>query len=288
MSYSNAVTYIIRKRYSCRSYTIEPIAKEKIAHLERFIESHLNTPGNTTIRAKLVVANEEEQNARKKLGTYGVIQHPAAFIIMAVAKAENALFDVGYALEKAILCATDLGLGSCWIGGSFHKSHFSKRIAAREHEIVPAVVSLGNIASKTTIIDSFLRFAAKAKTRKSWEEIFFHNDFDTPLSSGKADKYADVLEMVRLAPSADNNQPWRIVKARDKNIFHLYLRRSKSAMKREKLLKLADLQKIDVGVAMSHFELTAHELKLNGAWRQSDPGIQVNDKFCEYVITWIG
>ena len=46
-------------------------------------------------------------------------------------------------MEKAILYATGLGLGSCWLGGTFRRSRFAERISARSDEIVPAVASLG-------------------------------------------------------------------------------------------------------------------------------------------------
>lgn len=56
--------------------------------------------------------------------------------------------------------------------------------------------------------------------------------------------------MARLAPSAVNKQPWRIVVADNK--AHFYLKRSKGFGHEGKL----DMQMIDMGIALCHFALT--------------------------------
>jgi len=62
---------------------------------------------------------------------------------------------------------------------------------------------------------------------------------------------------VRLAPSAVNRQPWRMVVMDD--VVHFYLQRAKS-LGGGKL----DMQKIDMGIALCHFELMAKELGFKG------------------------
>ena len=51
---------------------------------------------------------------------------------------EKNLEDFGYTMERIILFATDLGLGTCWLGGSFTKSRFAEKISANGSERVPA------------------------------------------------------------------------------------------------------------------------------------------------------
>jgi len=60
--------------------------------------------------------------------------------------------------------------------------------------------------------------------------------------------------MVRIAPSASNKQPWRIVKI--EGAWHFFLERTKGYGDGIifKLLKLADIQRLDMGIAMCHFE----------------------------------
>ena len=97
----------------------------------------------------------------------------------------------------------------------------------------------------------------------------------------------DPLEMVRWAPSASNKQPWRIVRIGD--AWHFFLQRTKGYGKGTllfRMLRLADLQRVDIGIAMCHFELTARSLGLSGRWSIEDPKLKMAEN-TEYTITWI-
>jgi hypothetical protein len=90
------------------------------------------------------------------------------------------------------------------------------------------------------------------------------------LPEGASGRYLEPLEMLRLGPSASNRQPWRVVKEQGRDIFHLYLRRSKG---HDKLIKAVERQRIDMGIAMSHFELTVRELGLGEQWEEMAPSL---------------
>jgi hypothetical protein len=91
--------------------------------------------------------------------------------------------------------------------------------------------------------------------------------------------------MVRGAPSASNKQPWRIVRVgRD---WHFYLERTPGYWGRSKrLVQIADLQRVDIGIAMCHFDLAAREEGLQGKWQVADPGIELGGHLLEYRATW--
>ena len=75
-----------------------------------------------------------------------------------------------------------------------------------------------------------------------------------------------------MAPSASNKQPWRVVRRGDD--WHFYLQRTKGYGKGSALfavLRLADLQRVDLGIALCHFELAARELGLAGEWVLDEP-----------------
>jgi hypothetical protein len=48
-----------------------------------------------------------------------------------------------------------------------------------------------------------------------------------------------------------------------------------------------DLQRVDMGIAMCHFELTAKELGIVGKWKISDPGSISVPQDTEYVVSWV-
>ena len=48
-----------------------------------------------------------------------------------------------------------------------------------------------------------------------------------------------------------------------------------------------DLQRVDMGIAMFHFEQTARELGMKGSWSVADPGISPLPSMTEYVVSWV-
>jgi len=80
------------------------------------------------------------------------------------------------------------------------------------------------------------------------------------LPENAAGRYREALALVRLAPSASNKQPWRVLYESKKNVFHFFLKRSRQY----KIMGISHLQDIDLGIAMSHFEMAARELALQG------------------------
>ncbi len=99
--------------------------------------------------------------------------------------------------------------------------------------------------------------------------------------------FATVLDMVRWGPSASNKQPWRILNVG--GIWHFYLQRTPGYGKESmlgRLLGVADVQRIDMGIAMCHFELSALEMGVSGRWSVSAPsGIKLPPN-TEYVVSW--
>jgi hypothetical protein len=285
VQYNQPITDIIRRRFSCRSFVPGSIEPDLRGQLSKLLAESTIGPLSTPVRFELAAAGEQDLAALKGLGTYGFIKGASGFIIGAAGQGENNLEDYGYLMERVILLATDIGLGSCWLGGSFNKGNFSRKISLKEDETIPAVAAVGYIADKRRWLDSLVRRSAGSDTRLPWASLFFNGTLRTALPFEAADDFATPLEMVRLGPSASNRQPWRII--RDGAHWHFYLQRTPGYGERNKsLLKLADLQRVDVGIAMCHFELTARELGLSGEWKHLNQMIEKPDEQTEYVITW--
>ena len=283
MEYSRSIIEIIKERSSRRSYTPQPVEAEKLGALSDCFAALEGPFGG---RARFVILDttgwgEQKINA---LGTYGTMQGARLFIVGIIRRGEHDMEDFGYQFEKIILRATDLGLGTCWIGGIFNRSRFADKAGVREDEVLPAISPLGYPTQKRSVTDSIIRWSAGSRNRSPWRQLFFHGSFEMALTEGAAGRYLDPLEMLRLGPSASNRQPWRVVKEQGKDIFHLYLRRSKGY---DKLIKAVDLQRIDMGIAMSHFELTARELGLGGRWEKMAPSLNPLPERTEYIRSWI-
>jgi len=104
-------------------------------------------------------------------------------------------------------------------------------------------------------------------------------DFDTPLSGKRKDEIADLIEMVRWAPSAVNKQPWRIVCTEDGR-YHFYEKKDKGYAGDA----TGDLQKIDVGIALCHFVLGLEEQGIKSEVVINDPGIRLPEGV-EYIAS---
>ncbi len=272
----------IKKRISCRAYKLDHLTDSDQQKLKDLLSKNVETPFGNSVRFELVDLGEKEHDEIKTLGTYGFIKGAKTFIVGAVSKGNFALEDFGYCMEKNILAATYLGLGTCWLGGTFNRSASASRINKRENEVVPAITPVGYPRDKKSIMDSTIRFFVNSSSRKGWEQLFFDGDTSSCLTRTAAGKYELPLECVRIGPSASNKQPWRIIKEKDKEVCHFYLSRTPGYAEKYPGVSLQD---IDMGIAMCHFEVAIRELNQRGRWKI----LQIpQQKLLEYIVSWVG
>ena len=286
MEFSQPVIDIIKSRKSVRSYNGLLLNEAEKIKIFNFLNLKQQSPFGTELRLQFIDASGIDPAQLKRLGTYGFISGAKYFIAGAFKKGKDLndgsnYVDYGYCFERTVLFLTDMGLGTCWLGGTFNKGEFSKKIFTGTEEIVPAVSPIGYPAKKSTTKGKLLRRFAGSEKRKPWSQIFFNGDFTKPLEEKETGNYKDALEMVRIAPSASNKQPWRIVFQKDKNTFHFFIQRSKSYLTAYK-----NLQKTDLRIAMCHFELTCNELGIKGSWVENQPVILNLPDLCQYIISW--
>lgn len=275
----------IRKRYSCRTYSAEPLQKDHLATLSEFLETLQRGPFGSSARFSIIASTHDDQHALKGLGAYGSVKDPQAFLVGAIETTSTSLEEYGYLVEQAVLKATELGIGTCWIGGIFTRSRFAERIQLSENEHIPAIVAMGYESEDAR--NGFIRRTVKGFQRLQFEQLFFDTNYGTPIQRDSAQQYTQPLEMLRLAPSASNKQPWRVV--RQERSWHFYLQRTKGYGKGSLLfsvLRLPDLQRVDMGIAMCHFEFTARALGLHGSWIHHTPPL-AHPESAEYIVTWI-
>ena len=87
--------------------------------------------------------------------------------------------------------------------------------------------------------------------------------------------------MVRLAPSASNKQPWRIL-LKD-GAFHFYEYKEPGYSDRFPY----DIQRVDMGIAAAHFDFSVKEKGIKGVFNtSSEPELEL-PAHMEYVFSWI-
>jgi len=278
-----AMIEAINKRVSVRTYAHRPLEEDVKEKLRDLLQHQKPGPFGNAVRFALIDLSDQDKNEISHLGTYGVIKGASLYVAGVIGETRGGMVDLGYCLEKVILEITILGLGTCWLGGTFNRAGFARRLGTSRNEAVPAITPVGYPAARRSILDRFFRRMAGSDNRKPWSHLFFEADAKTPLTKEATGPYATAFSCLRLAPSASNRQPWRVVKAADTGPFHFYVERTPGF---GQMMRAADLQLVDMGIAMSHFDLAAAETGLAGIWSESDPGI--DGAGWEYVMTWSG
>ncbi|MCL1938509.1 MAG: hypothetical protein FWF52_08975 [Candidatus Azobacteroides sp.] len=258
---------LIKQRKSVRTYTSEPLSREHTDEIAHFIE-RTKVPFGVKARVEFIHTGQNDQKVQ--LGTYGWIDGASDY--MALIYEESPLGGEGsaYWFEQVILFCTGLGLGTCWLGGSFSRKDFKKQVRLEANEKLRIVSPVGYPASKKRLLESIIGADKHHQSRKPFGAYFYYRQFTTPLTEEMAGIYAQPLEMVRIAPSANNAQPWRIVW--DEENFHFY---------RTPSFGFSD---IDMGIALCHFEQSCRELGLSGRFETENIP---SNKNMQYVISWI-
>lgn len=262
---------MIESRRSVRTFDGKSIDDKRMKQMKEYIEG-VSNPFKVDVLLKMFDAE------KYSLSSPVIIGEPS-YIMGLVPSVHFAEIAYGYTLEKVVLFAKSIGLGTVWLGGTFNRDHFHDAVGIRENEIMPCVMPVGVPANKMSIREILMRKGAGSDSRNKFSKMFFNGNFDVPLTEDAAEKFLNPLKMVRLAPSAMNKQPWRVV-VKGKYV-HFYKKADKGFNK-----SYGDIQKVDMGIALCHFDLTAKEEGIKGEFIVKVPGITVQNDI-EYIISYV-
>ena len=270
---------LIQSRKSERNFSNQSIKNEELEVMIKDI-NNFEGPFNESVRVELIVKDKDLNSSDEKLGTYGVIKGAKYYLAAIANRNEQSLFELGYVVEKAILYLLDKNLGTCWLGGTFQRGKFGEKVSFEQGEYLPIIIPFGYSKGKQSITDKVVRLVASSDKRKPWSEIFFSETLDKPLSQDMAGKYESALEAVRLAPSASNKQPWRVIKTAIG--FEFYLKPTQGYSDKLSF----NIQEVDIGIAMAHFELVVKEEFKEGIWEINKGDSSKSKSELVHVATW--
>lgn len=260
---------LVRGRRSVRTYEERPVSRQELDELCAFL-AEVHNPYGLPVEFRLLDGTKRKLSCPVVVGT-------DLFVGAKIKRAPCFNEAVGYSFELLVLYAQSLGLGTVWVGGTMDRAAFEMAMELDEDEVMPCMSPLGYPAGKMSLRETMMRKGVKADERMAFGELFFDGSFAFPLTREKAGKLGHPLEMVRLGPSAVNRQPWRIVLA--DHAAHFYLKRAKGFGG-----GTIDMQKIDMGIALCHFDLAAREAGFTPRFVQSDPGLAAEG--LEYIATY--
>ncbi|MCR4739779.1 MAG: nitroreductase family protein [Lachnospiraceae bacterium] len=255
----NDLKEIIKGRKSVRTYDGQKLSDEHLRLIREFIETITN-PFDISVDFVLM-------DAKKNGLSSPVLSGEPMYAAGKVLKKPYADVAFGYSFEKLVLYAGSLGIGTVWIGGTMKRELFEKAAGLKEGEMMPCVSPLGYPADKRSLKETMMRKGIGADSRIPAEKLFFDGAWGNPLRPDK--EMADILEMVRLSPSAVNKQPWRIIL--NDGMYHFYEKKDKGYVNDA----TGDLQKIDVGIALCHFCMGLEDAGKNAEISISDPHIEI-------------
>ncbi len=270
------VKEVIKRRISNRTYEERSLTEEDKKKLLEF-NSTLTNPFGVEVKVQYI--SKEKGADDVQLGTYGTIKGAKDFLAITVKDQPYAMEAIGYQFENLVLYATDIGIGTVWLAGTFKRKDFINAIEIGEDDLFPCICTLGYPAQKQSFLEKITKASLGSKKRKDWDKLFFLDDFTKVLTKADAGIYEDALEMLRLAPSATNSQPWAVVK--EGNKFHFFCNYKNTLNDDVKKIK-----HIDIGIALSHFHQTAMSKGLNGNLQIEDIGFSIPDNM-HYVLSYI-
>ncbi len=278
MEINFSVEEAVSKRYSVRNYQEKEVETEKLNLIKDFI-NNLDNPFGSKINFHYL-ENSNMKN-QEQLGTYGVILGAKQYIGTTITLESGSLEALGYEFEALVLYLAHLDLGTCWLGGTFDRGGFAEAMNVNEGEIFPIITPYGYASDSKHEMEIKMRKMIQADHRKEWNELFFKDNFNSLITKDEAGELAFALEMVRLAPSASNKQPWRIVVINGNCHFFEYKEPGYSDR------FIYDIQRIDMGIAAAHFDFSVTETNINGHFDTNlNPNIELPENI-EYAFSWI-
>ena len=241
-------------RHSVRTYSDTPMPSDisaQVAEIAAKVRQPL--PGQD---ARLVLIGTD---IKEKIGTYGLFKGSRQYLALVYKDFDGlSAVNAGMVGEAAVIAMTQLGLGTCWLGGTYSKGTVADIVKPAEGERIAALIAFGLPASRESLTSRLMSKFAGSKKRKSFGQLF---------KTGDNSAYDEALELMRLAPSAVNEQPWRAFVAGDGIDFYSD--------------GTGGFRLLDMGIGLYHFSLGAgsgHFEARTGATPR---------EHLQYILSWV-
>ena len=223
----------IRERHSVREYDGKPLARAEFDALGAVVEECARESG---LDIQLVGDNPEVFNVIARFGLIRGCRTHVAFVVDD-AKARGVADDeaIGYWGQKIVLAAQDMGFNTCWCALCSRKK--SRAVVAPGKKI-RLIIAVGH--GKTQ------GFSRKTKSVEALSSV----------ECAKAPVwFAAAMEAAQLAPTAMNNQNFKITLLSDGKTVRIDAPKS-------------GLNVIDEGIVRCNFEIAANEAGADWRWER--------------------
>jgi hypothetical protein len=206
---------LIRSRRSCRSFQSRKLTSADYRELMESVRLHREAPmiGQSPIRFEYVSA---------PLTVWPVVGATEFLVAIAPIKYNRlAVIDVGRSLQKIVIDATRMGLGTCWIGPGADHASIERHLGSRYNPKEDHIICICAIGYKSWYLPVFLRFMQLQFHRRLPLSSLFYADarFKEPLNMNAYpfNRFGRNYEICQWSPSSYNGQTTRCAAGMEQN-----------------------------------------------------------------------
>lgn len=196
---------ILEKRHSVRSFQKRELPTDIINKLRSevtYINSH-----ESGLNFQLAFGDGAPFEGFKR--SYGMFRNVTNYLVAVIDPTfKYAEERAGYWAENFVIELVKLGLGSCFVGGTFSRNDVSARVEV--YEKIPFVVAFGYPDVKNTSFIGKVTTAFAHRKEKSLESFLINPEETRAVATSEGINLELVLKAVKCSPSALNKQPVRI------------------------------------------------------------------------------
>ncbi len=206
---------LMRSRRSCRSFQLRKLTSADYDELMEYVRLHSEAPmiGKAPVRFEYVSA---------PLTVWPMVN--ATEFLVAIAPSEYnrlAVIDVGRSLQKIVMDATRMGLGTCWIGPGADQSSIVQHLGDRFNPKEDHIICVCAIGYKSQYIPMVVRLMNRhLHSRLPLSALFFADShFKEPLDveASPFNRFGRNYEICQWSPSSYNGQTTRCVAVMERN-----------------------------------------------------------------------
>ncbi len=194
----------LRNRHSVRSFSVKPVDESlvnKLKSIVTMINSH-----ESGLNFQLVF--NDGNPFRGFTRSYGMFKNVSNYLACVIDPSfPNAAERAGFFAQQFVMEAVTLGLGTCFVGGTFSRKDCN--VSVRVYENIPFIVAFGYPEGKPKGVYGFFTGLMHRKDKKP-REFFAGPDSLYDEAINKFSFLTTGLEAVASAPSSLNRQPVRL------------------------------------------------------------------------------
>lgn len=256
----------ILNRHSVRRYRPEPLDRTFLDMVDDIVararplipDNHIRTMRRDVITGEDLIA---------AMGGYGRILTPPHYLVASAVGRQAPLTDLGYRLEQVAIQLVQVGISVCFIGSLGREKNVRVRFRLNPRARIGAFLIFGRPAVSPTDrdINAAIRRARGEESRLDAASIFYKGTFDRQTKPPKS--LSRLVEAARLAPSANNAQPWRLL-WRD-NVLYLFVQKFNKRYGNQPVVQ--DYRYFDAGTCMANVTMAMEDSDFFGAWQLLEP-----------------